>query len=63
MSKLISTARGNINIQERTLLGQQTDLIVKATHKSSDAKGREEGSISIDERTRFTNLVLFLVSC
>lgn len=60
MSKLISTARGNINIQERTLLGQQTDLIVKAVHKSSDAKGREEGVIvSIDKKDQIYKSGLF----
>ncbi|KWZ80742.1 hypothetical protein HMPREF3224_02300 [Anaerococcus hydrogenalis] len=59
MSKLISTARGNINIQGSTLLGQQVDITGKVVHKISDDSGREEGSISIDERTRFTNLVLF----
>ena len=48
-----------MNMQGSDFLGQQVDVIVKAVHKSSDVSGREEGSISIDERTRFTNLVFF----
>lgn len=48
-----------MNMQGSDFLGQQVDVIVKAVHKSSDVNGREEGSISIDERTRFTNLVFF----
>ena len=48
-----------MNMQGGDFLGQQVDVIVKDVHKISDVNGREEGSIRIDERTRFTNLVLF----
>ena len=53
------TTAEKMNIQGSDFLGQQVDVIVKDVHKISDTNGREEGSISIDERTRFTNLVLF----